>query len=112
MFTSLRHATRTSNCSKRVETFSTPQAKRPHYPSFRFQFPVMDSWLKRGKRTDPLRGIATPAFAVSYFFAASFLATSSASAAGTLTSGSTPVPSQFVLETGFIARANGTPIVK
>jgi hypothetical protein len=47
-----------------------------------------------------------------YFFAASFLATSSASAADTLTSGSTPVPSQFVFEIGLIALANGTPIMK
>jgi len=37
---------------------------------------------------------------------------SSASAAFTGTSGSTPVPSQFVFEIGFIARANGTPIMK
>jgi hypothetical protein len=44
--------------------------------------------------------------------AAIFLATSSASLAGTLTSGSTPVPSQFVFEMGFTARANGTPIMK
>lgn len=51
-----------------------------------------------------------------YFFlicsAAIFLATSSASAAGTFTSGSTPVPSQLVFEIGLTARANGTPIEK
>lgn len=35
-----------------------------------------------------------------------------ASAALTFTSGSTPVPSQFVLVIGFTARANGTPIMK
>jgi hypothetical protein len=39
-------------------------------------------------------------------------ALSSASAALTETSGSTPVPSQFVFEIGFMARANGTPIMK
>ena len=35
-----------------------------------------------------------------------------ASGAGTLTSGSTPVPSQLVLEMGLMARAKGTPIIK
>jgi len=33
-----------------------------------------------------------------------------ASGAGTLTSGTTPVPSQFVFEIGLIALAKGTPI--
>ena len=43
---------------------------------------------------------------------ASFCAVVNASAAATLTSGSTPVPSQFVLEMGLMARAKGTPIMK
>src|SRR5947209_7401303 len=46
------------------------------------------------------------------FSRASRWAVSSASAAATLTSGSTPTPSQFVFEIGLIARANGTPIMK
>src|SRR5690349_10080928 len=54
--------------------------------------------------------------AVAVFFLISstaiFFATSRAWSAGTLTSGSTPVPSQFVLERGLMARANGTPMLK
>src|SRR5580704_7328589 len=46
------------------------------------------------------------------FSAASFWAVASASAAETFTSGSTPVPSQLVLETGLTAFAKGTPIMK
>ena len=46
------------------------------------------------------------------FSATSLSAVVSASAAGTFTSGSTPVPSQFVLVIGLIARANGTPMMK
>ncbi len=41
------------------------------------------------------------------FSAASFCAVARASAAGTFTSGSTPVPSQLVLEMGLMARASG-----
>src|SRR5258708_2029977 len=46
------------------------------------------------------------------FSAASFWAVARASAAGTFTSGSTPVPSQLVLLIGLMARAKGTPIMK
>jgi hypothetical protein len=46
------------------------------------------------------------------FSAASFCAVVNASACGTLMSGSTPTPSQLVLEIGLIARAKGTPIMK
>ena len=43
---------------------------------------------------------------------ASLSAVVKASAAGTFTSGATPVPSQFVFEMGLMALANGTPIMK
>ena len=46
------------------------------------------------------------------FSIASFSAVARASAAGTFTSGSTPVPSQLVLVIGSGDFANGTPIVK
>jgi len=53
-----------------------------------------------------------PHFAWDNFVAANSSAFCSASAAFTFTSGSTPVPSQFVLVMGFTARAKGTPIMK
>jgi hypothetical protein len=55
-------------------------------------------------------------FPDSYFLCSllstSFSAVSSASAAFTFTSGSTPVPSQSVFENGLIALASGIPIPK
>jgi hypothetical protein len=59
---------------------------------------------------------STARIQIAYFFcsflSASFSAVSSASAAFTFTSGSTPVPSQSYFEMGLIGLAKGTKIMK
>src|ERR1700744_4263715 len=59
--------------------------------------------------TDP--DVVAAYFAVTRAFA-SFTAVSSASAAGTFTSGSTPIPSQSALPKGLIALSSGMPMPK
>jgi len=46
------------------------------------------------------------------FFRGKLLSRGEGLGGGTFTSGSTPVPSQLVLEMGLMARAKGTPIIK
>src|SRR6266481_9375334 len=93
-------------CFRRVRE----QATRASPDSYGYPH-TATSWLRdRQKCLSYGNCLATPGrwrYLEPSFSAASFWAEARASAAGTFTSGSTPVPSQLVLEMGFMARAKG-----
>jgi hypothetical protein len=72
-----------------------------------------DGYIARRAHPNITRQVGYLLFPFAWIFSlASFSAVARASVAGTFTSGSTPVPSQFVFATGSSDFANGTPIMK